>query len=258
MFTVATISVISSPTFGVPDGKVPCHWMNCVVVDVIQWQGTFPSGTPNVGDEITEIQATVNTTNPAVFQLNSINDPATWSNSGAITAGLVQASSSLHSRVQRPTSTQTKLQRLRQTSAQDSIYLYGTNSLDNFPFTLSGTFDFGAATVTTNCLSVQLQVYILNPAGTITTLTNHSHCSIRLCLLNTKQVSQEFCQRPWGLAIPPFFFRSDLQNITAKASLIPLLFAPFFGVFDFSAIKLFCLPVLTTTKIPQYLSLPSC
>ena len=51
-------------------------------------------------------------------------------------------------------------------------------------------------------------------------------------------MSQEkFCQRPCGLAIPPFFFRSDLQNITAKASLIPLLFAPFFGVFDFSAIK---------------------
>ncbi len=66
---------------------------------------------------------------------------------------------------------------------------------------------------------------------------NCSQCSIRLCLLDTKQVSQEFCQRPCGLAIPPFFFRSDLQNITAKASLIPLLFAPFFGVFDFSAIK---------------------
>jgi membrane protease YdiL (CAAX protease family) len=33
-----------------------------------------------------------------------------------------------------------------------------------------------------------------------------------------------------------FFLCPDLQN-TAKASLIPLLFAPFFGVFDFSAIK---------------------
>ena len=36
---------------------------------------------------------TVNTTNPAVFQLNSVNNPATWSNSGAISAGLIQASS---------------------------------------------------------------------------------------------------------------------------------------------------------------------
>ena len=138
----------------------------------IQWQGTFPSGTPNVGTEITEIQVTVNTTSPAVFQLNSVNNPATWSNSGAISAGLIQASSF---NPQQGSSNYVYTYKIATTPTDFSTgqyLLYGTNSLDNFPFTLSGTFDFGAATVTTNCLSVQIQVYILNAAGTITTLSN--------------------------------------------------------------------------------------
>ena len=145
---------------------------NSTATQFIQWQGTFPSGTPNVGDEITEIQATVNSTNAAVFQLNSINDPATWSNSGAITAGLVQGS---QFNPQQGSTTYVYTHNIASSPTDFSTgqyLLYGTNSLDNFPFTLSGTFDFGAATVTTHCLSVQLQIYILNPAGTITTLTN--------------------------------------------------------------------------------------
>jgi len=138
----------------------------------IQWQGTFPSGTPNVGTEITEVQVTVNTTNAAVFQLNSVNNPATWSNSGSITAGLVQGS---QFSPQQGSSNYVYTKNIATTPTDFSTgqyLLYGTNSLDNFPFTLSGTFDFGAATVTTNCLAVQIQAYILNPAGTISTLTN--------------------------------------------------------------------------------------
>jgi hypothetical protein len=137
----------------------------------VQWQGTFPSGTPSVGTEITEIQVIVNTTNAAVFTLNSVNDPATWNNQGSISAGLIQGTSFTP---QQGSSTYTYTYNIAKTPTDFSsgqYLLYGTNSLDNFPFTLSGTFDFGAATTTTNCLNVNLEVYLLNAAGTISTLT---------------------------------------------------------------------------------------
>ena len=138
----------------------------------IQWQGTFPSGTPNVGDEITEVQVTVNSTNAAVFQLNSVNDPSTWGTNGALSAGLVQGTSFTP---QQGSSNYVYTYNIAKTPTDFStgqFLTYGSNSLDNFPFTVSGTYDFGAATATTNCLSIQLQVYILLASGAISTLTN--------------------------------------------------------------------------------------
>ena len=138
----------------------------------IQWQSTVPSGTPNVGSEITEVQVIVNTTNAAVFQLNSVNDPATWSNQGAISAQLIQGTSFTP---QQGSSSYTYTYNIAKTPTDFSTgqyVLYGTNSLDNFPFTVNANYDFGAATTTTNCLSVQLEVYVLNPSGSISTLTN--------------------------------------------------------------------------------------
>ncbi len=138
----------------------------------IQWQGTFPSGTPNVGNMITEIQVTVNSTNAAVFQLNSVNDPATWGPNGAVSSGLIQGSSFTP---QQGSTTYVYTNNIAKTPTDFStgqFLLYGTNSLDTFPFTVSGTYDFGAATVTTNCLNVQIQVYILLASGAISTLSN--------------------------------------------------------------------------------------
>jgi hypothetical protein len=138
----------------------------------VQWQSTVPSAVPNVGSEITEIQVTVNTTNAAVFQLNSVNDPATWNAQGSMNSGLIQGSQFTP---QQGTSTYTYTYNIAKTPTDFStgqFVLYGSNSLDNFPYTLSGTFDFGAATVTTNCLGVTLTVYVLAPSGSISTLTN--------------------------------------------------------------------------------------
>lgn len=137
----------------------------------IQWQGTFPSGTPNVGDEITEIQVTVNSTNAAVFQLNSVNDPAAWGTSGTLSPGLVQGTQFT---AQQGSSNYVYTYNIAKSPTDFStgqFLVYGTNSLDNFPFTLSATLNTGAASGT-NCLSVQLQVYVLNAAGTISTLSN--------------------------------------------------------------------------------------
>ncbi len=138
----------------------------------IQWQGTFPSGTPNVGTMITEMQVTVNSTSPAVFQLNSVNDPATWSPNGAVQAGLVQGTSFTS---QLGSTTYVYSDNIATTPtnfATGQFLTYGTNSLDSFPFTVSGTFNFGAATVTTNCLNVQVQIYVLLASGAISTLSN--------------------------------------------------------------------------------------
>lgn len=140
--------------------------------DFVQWQSTVPSGTPDVASEITEIQVTVNTTNAAVFQLNSVNDPATWNAQGSISSGLIQGSQFTP---QQGTSSYTYTYNIAKTPTDFSTgqyVLYGTNSLDTFPYTLSGTFDFGAATATTNCLGVTLTVYVLAPSGAISTLSN--------------------------------------------------------------------------------------
>lgn len=138
----------------------------------IQWQSTVPSGTVNVGSMIKEIQITVNSTNNAVFQLNSVNDPATWSAQGPISSGLVQASQFTS---QQGTSNYIYTYMIGSSNLDLSTgqwILYSTNSLDSFPYTLSATYNFGAATVTTNCLSVQIQIYVLSPAGALSTLSN--------------------------------------------------------------------------------------
>jgi hypothetical protein len=163
-FIASATQTLNSPSAITSVGSSP-------VTEFIQWQTTVPSGTPNVGSMIKEIQITVNSTSAAVFQLNSVNDPATFSSSGPMQAGLVQGS-----------------QFTPQQGSTNYIYtypigssvtdlssgqwiLYGTNSLDQFPYTLSGTFDFGAATGV-NCLNVAITIYVLSPSGAISTLSN--------------------------------------------------------------------------------------
>src|SRR5487761_317534 len=75
---------ISSATLSLSTPSALTSVGTTTTTQFLQWQGSFPSGTPNVGTMITEIQVTVNSTNAAVFQLNSVNDPATWGTNGAV------------------------------------------------------------------------------------------------------------------------------------------------------------------------------
>ncbi|MGI0085816.1 MAG: hypothetical protein ACREBQ_12115, partial [Nitrososphaerales archaeon] len=141
----------------------------------LQWATTVPSATANVGSMIKQIVITVNSTSNGVFQLNSVNDPATYSNAGAIPSGLIQGGS--FSAQQGSTNyvyTYNFGSSITDFSTGQWV-LYGSNSLDNFPYTLSGIFNFGAASVTTNCLSMQIQITVLSPAGTLSTLTNTAY-----------------------------------------------------------------------------------
>ncbi len=163
---------ISSATLSLSTPSAITSVGTTTTTQFLQWQGSFPSGTPNVGTMITEVQVTVNSTNAAVFQLNSVNDPATWGPNGAVSSGLIQGSSFTP---QQGSTTYVYTNNIAKTPTDFStgqFLLYGTNSLDTFPFTVSGTYDFGAATVTTNCLNVQIQVYVLLPSGAISTLSN--------------------------------------------------------------------------------------
>lgn len=164
-FIASATQTLNTPSAIVSAGTTP-------VTEFIQWQSTVPSATANVGSLIKEIQITVNSTSAAVFQLNSVNDPATFSSSGPMAAGLLQGSqftpqqgSTNYIYTYNIGSSVTDL-------SSGQWLLYGSNSLDQFPFTVSGTYDFGAASSSTNCLAITLQVYVLSPAGALSTLTN--------------------------------------------------------------------------------------
>jgi hypothetical protein len=135
----------------------------------LSWIGTFPSGTPNVGTKISEVQISVNSSNPAVMTLNSVNIPATNQTErfvGAIPGSRFTAQQGTTNYIYTlPIASNT----LDLSTAE--FILYPQNGFDNFAFTTSVTTDFGAQTTTTNCLNVQITLYFISPADTLSTLT---------------------------------------------------------------------------------------
>ena|SRR5487761_10115 len=163
-FIASATQTLSSPSAIVSVGSSPA-------TEFVQWSSTMPSGTPNVGSLIKEVTVGINSSNAAIFQLNSVNDPASFSAQGTMSSGLVQGTSFTP---QQGTSSYTYTYAIGSSVTDPSTgqyVLYGTNSLDSFPYTLSGTFNFGA-TSGVNCLALTITIYVLSPSGAISTLTN--------------------------------------------------------------------------------------
>ncbi len=140
---------------------------------ILAWYGTL--ATASTGVEITQVQIVANTTNLAVFGVNSINNPASYSNNGATNPspiGLVGSSSIIPSASgSNEDYTYNIANKINDPSSGDFI-TYASGTINSFAFTTSVAVDFGAQTVTTGHITVEVIVYVLLPNGTPSAITN--------------------------------------------------------------------------------------